>query len=60
MLFLQELKKTIFSISYILIVIVLIAALHSQDVLNFKEARLGKGGVGGDDELLICGGGIVM
>lgn len=46
MLFLQELKKTIFSISYILIVIVLILALHSQDVLNFKEPKLSKPQVG--------------
>lgn len=33
-------KKTIFSISYILIVIVLIAVLYSQNVLDFKDHKI--------------------
>ena len=46
MLFFQELKKTIFSISYILIIIVLIAGLYSQDALSFKDRKISEPQVG--------------
>lgn len=48
MLFLRELKKVIFSISYVLFVIVTIAALYSQDALNFGGSKMDRPQPGGN------------
>lgn len=40
MLFLQELKKTVFSLPYLLFTVVMIAGLYSQDVLNFSNSKM--------------------
>lgn len=48
MLFLRELKKVVFSISYVLFVIVTVAALYTQDVFNFGDGRIEEPRVGGN------------
>lgn len=42
MLWLQEMKKTVFSLSYILFVLAVTAALYSQGVLDFSGDRMSK------------------
>ncbi len=48
MLFLHELKKTIFSISYILFVIIAVLAIFSQGALNFSGDKISKPVIGED------------
>lgn len=48
MLFLQELKKTVFSVSYIIFVIVITLFLYSQEVLSFGNAMVNEPQVGED------------
>ncbi len=48
MLFLQEMKKIVLSISYILFIIIITFALHSQSVLDFDGEQLVKPQVGGN------------
>lgn len=48
MLFLRELKKVVFSISYVLFVIVTIAALYTQDVFNFGGGKIEEPAAGGN------------
>lgn len=48
MLFLRELKKVSFSISYILFVIIAVFALYSQDALNFSESKISEPEIGGN------------
>ena len=48
MLFLRELKKVVFSISYVLFVIVTIAGLYTQDVFNFGNGKIDEPQVGGN------------
>ena len=40
MLFLREMKKTIFNVSYVLFVVVLIVALNSQEALDFSGSKM--------------------
>jgi len=40
MLFLQELKKTVFSVAYAVFVIVTILSLYSQGALDFGDSRI--------------------
>lgn len=42
MLFFREVKKVVVSVSYILFVIVIAAALHSQGVLNFRDDKISR------------------
>ena len=46
MLFLRELKKVVFSFSYILFVIIAVFALFSQDVFNFTDNKISEPVVG--------------
>lgn len=48
MLFLRELKKVVFSISYVLFVIVTVAALYTQDVFHFGGGRIEEPVAGGN------------
>lgn len=48
MLFLQELKKIVFSISYVLFLIVIVLALNSQGVFHFSGGRISRPQTGGN------------
>ena len=48
MLFLQELKKIVFSISYVLFLIVIVLALNSQGVFHFSGGRISRPQHGGN------------
>lgn len=48
MLFLQEFKKIVFSISYVLFLIVVVFALNSQDVFHFSDGRISRPQPGGN------------
>lgn len=48
MLFLQELKKIVFSISYVLFLIVIVLALNSQGVFHFSGGRISRPQPGGN------------
>lgn len=48
MLFLQELKKIVFSISYVVFLIVIVLALNSQGVFHFSSGRISRPQPGGN------------
>lgn len=48
MLFLQELKKIVFSVSYVLFLIVVVLALYSQGVFHFSGGRISRPQPGGN------------
>lgn len=48
MLFLQELKKIVFSVSYVLFLIVIVFALNSQGVFHFSGGRISRPQPGGN------------